>query len=127
MGWFFCKLLVELMEQMQRQVADLPADDPRRREQSLFASVELSLRRLSAANRERARVLGVFHGGVNLVVLKVMTGWEQAEVVGLAQELVGTGLAIANPYNHLSLNPALCPYIKNAVPISVVVRSRCLG
>jgi tetratricopeptide (TPR) repeat protein len=57
-------------------------------------------------------VLGVFHGGVDLGVLQAMTGWEQAEVEGLAQELVGTGLATANPYNHLSLNPALCPYLK---------------
>jgi tetratricopeptide (TPR) repeat protein len=104
--------LVELMEQMQRQVAQLPADDPRHREQSLFASVELSLRRLSAANRERARVLGVFHGGVDLDALRWMTGWEPAEVEGLAQELVGTGLATLNPYNHISLNPALCPYLK---------------
>lgn len=104
--------LVELMKQMQQQVAQLPADDPRRREQSLFASVDLSLRRLSAANRERARVLGVFHGGVHLGVLRAMTGWEQAEVEGLAQELVGTALATPNPYNHLSLNPALCPYLK---------------
>ncbi|MFZ0409868.1 MAG: CHAT domain-containing protein [Cyanobium sp.] len=104
--------LVELMQQMQQQVAQLPADDPRRREQSLFASVELSLRRLSAANRERARLLGVFHGGVDLDVLRAMTGWEPAEVEGLALELVGTGLATANPYNHLSLNPALCPYLK---------------
>jgi tetratricopeptide (TPR) repeat protein len=104
--------LVELMEQMQQQVAHLPADDPRRREQSLFASVELSLRRLSAANRERARVLGVFHGGVDLDALRWMTGWESAEVAGLAMELVGTGLATPNPYNHLSLNPALCPYLK---------------
>jgi tetratricopeptide (TPR) repeat protein len=104
--------LVELMEQMERQVAQLPADDPRRREQSLFASVELSLLRLSATNRERARLLGVFHGGVDLDVLRAMTGWEPAEVEGLAMELVGTGLATANPYNHLSLNPALCPYLK---------------
>jgi tetratricopeptide (TPR) repeat protein len=104
--------LLELMEQMQQQVAPLPPDDPRRREQSLFASVELSLRRLSAANRERARVLGVFHGGVDLNMLQLMMGWEWAEVEGLAQELVGTGLATPNPYNHLSLNPALCPYLK---------------
>ncbi|MFN9622162.1 MAG: tetratricopeptide repeat protein, partial [Cyanobacteriota bacterium] len=104
--------LVELMEQMEREVAHLPADDPRRREQSLLASVELSLRRLSPDNRERVRVLGVFHGGVDLNVLQVMTGWEQAEVEGLAVELVGTGLATANPYNHLSLNPALCPFLK---------------
>lgn len=104
--------LVELMEQMQRQVADLPADDPRRREQSLFATVELSLRRLSAENRERVKVLGVFHGGVDLDVLRWMTGWERAQVMGLAQELMGTGLATANPYGHLSLNPALCPFLK---------------
>jgi tetratricopeptide (TPR) repeat protein len=104
--------LVELMQKMEQQVAHLPADDPRRREQSLFASVELSLRRLSAANRERARVLGVFHGGVDLDVLRAMTGWEPAEVGELAMELVGTGLATPNPYNHLSLNPALCPYLK---------------
>jgi tetratricopeptide (TPR) repeat protein len=105
-------LAPELMEQLQRQVAHLPADDPRRREQSLFASVELSLRRLSADNRERVRLLGVFHGGVQLGVLRVMTGWEPAEVAGLAAALVGTGLATANPYNHLSLNPALCPFLQ---------------
>jgi hypothetical protein len=74
--------------------------------------VELSLRRLSATNRERVRVLGVFHGGVDLDVLRAMTGWEPADVGGLARELVGTGLATPNPYNHLSLNPALCPYLK---------------
>ncbi|MFN7896527.1 MAG: tetratricopeptide repeat protein, partial [Cyanobacteriota bacterium] len=104
--------LVEMMEQMQQRVAQLPADDPRRREQSLFASVALSLRRLSAANRERVRVVGVFLGGVDLDGLRAWSGWEPAEVEGLAQELVGTGLATANPYNHISLNPALCPYLQ---------------
>ena len=49
--------LVELMAEMERRF-------PGSREQSVFASVELSLRRMSAANRDRARVLGVFHGGV---------------------------------------------------------------
>jgi tetratricopeptide (TPR) repeat protein len=107
------EVLVELMEEMERQVAHLPADDPRRREQSLFASVELSLRRLSAVNRERARVLGVFHGGVQLGVLAAITCWDRTEVEGLAIELVGTGLATANNhYLHLSLNPSLCPYLK---------------
>jgi tetratricopeptide (TPR) repeat protein len=104
--------LVELMEQMERQVANLPADDPRRREQSLFASVELSLRRLSPENKERVRVLGVFHGGVHLGVLKEMTGWETGEVEGLALDLESTGLATDNRSIHLSLNPALCPFLK---------------
>ena len=34
----------------------------------------------------------------------------------LAQDLIHTGLATANPYNHLSLDPALCPYLRARVP-----------
>ena len=52
-------LLVELMGEMEQRF-------PGSREKSVFASVELSLRRLSPANRERARVLGVFYGAVDL-------------------------------------------------------------
>jgi tetratricopeptide (TPR) repeat protein len=78
--------LVELMADMDRQF-------PGSREKSLFASVELSLRRMSSVNRDRARVLGVFHGGVDLGVLRTMMAWEKADVDALAVELVGTGLA----------------------------------
>ncbi len=97
--------LVELMAEMEQRF-------PGSREQSVFASVELSLRRLSAANRDRARVLGVFHGGVQLDALRHMMQWEQADVAALAGELIQTGLATPNPYNHLTLNPALCPYLR---------------
>nr|WP_257791253.1 CHAT domain-containing protein [Candidatus Thiodictyon syntrophicum] len=97
--------LVELMVEMERRFSG-------EREQSVFAGVELSLRRMSAANRERALVLGVFHGGVQLVVLRLMMGWEEAECAALGDELIGTGLATADPYNHLTLNPALCPYLR---------------
>jgi tetratricopeptide (TPR) repeat protein len=74
--------------------------------------VELSLQRLSAANRERARVLAVFHGGVSLAVLNQMMKWEMADLATLADELVATGLATPNRYYHLTLNPALCPYLR---------------
>jgi tetratricopeptide (TPR) repeat protein len=97
--------LVELMATMEKQF-------PGSREHSLFASVELSLRRMSAANRDRARVLGVFHGGVHLDVLRMMMQWEKEEVGSLAGELIATGLAAPNRYNHLTLNPALCPYLR---------------
>ncbi|MDS4023021.1 MAG: tetratricopeptide repeat protein, partial [Candidatus Competibacter sp.] len=97
--------LVELMAEMEQRF-------PGSREQSVFASVELSLQRLSAANRERARVLGVFHGGVDLDALRYMMQWEQADVAALAGELIQTGLATLNPYNHLTLNPTLCPYLR---------------
>lgn len=97
--------LVELMEEMEEQF-------PGNREKSVLASVELSLRRLSPENRERARVLGVFHGSVDLDALRAMTDWEPAEVGALSADLVQTGLATPNPYNHLTLNPALCPYLR---------------
>ena len=97
--------LVELMAEMERKF-------PGSREKSVFASVELSLRRMSPANRDRARVLGVFHGGVDLDVLRTMMEWEEADVASLAGELIETGLATPNRYNHLTLNPALCPYLR---------------
>ncbi|NQT12341.1 MAG: tetratricopeptide repeat protein, partial [Planctomycetes bacterium] len=97
--------LVDLMAEMERRY-------PGSREQSVFASVELSLRRMSPANRERAQVLGVFHGGVDLAVLLTMMEWEKADVASLAGELIETGLATPNPYFHLTLNPALCPYLR---------------
>lgn len=97
--------LVELMTAMERQF-------PGSRQQSLFASVELSLRRVSPANRDKARVLGVFHGGVDLDVLAMMMQWEKADVGALAGELVQMGLATPNRYNHLTLDPALCPYLR---------------
>ena len=103
--------LVELMVAMEKQF-------PGSREQSLFASVELSLRRMSPANRDRARVLGVFHGGVDLDMLRDMMQWEEADVASLAGELIETGLATPNRYNHLTLNPALCPYLRGELDVA---------
>jgi tetratricopeptide (TPR) repeat protein len=97
--------LVELMVEMEKNF-------PGSREQSLFASVELSLRRLTEVNRERVRVLGVFHGSVDLDALRVMMQWEKSDVAALADALISTGLATPNRYNHLTLNPALCPYLR---------------
>lgn len=97
--------LVELMAQMER-------DHPGEREKSLYASVELSLRRLPLEMRERVKVLAVFHGGVDLDVLRTMMEWEADDVNALAAGLISTGLATPDPYNHLSLNPALCPYLR---------------
>jgi len=100
--------LVELMAEMARR---FPAGHPQARERSVFAGVKLSLRRLSATNQARVRVLGVFHGGVSLAVLHVMMQWAMEDLAALAAELIQTGLATPSPYNHLSLNPALCPYL----------------
>lgn len=93
------------------KMAQLMSDMQGNREQSLFASVALSLDRLSLANRERVKVLRLFHGGIHLGVLKAMMGWDDEVAGSLAQELVATGLATANQYSHLSLNAALCPFL----------------
>jgi tetratricopeptide (TPR) repeat protein len=106
--------LVELTEDMARKFPDS-------REQSLYASVELSLRRMSPANRERVRVLGVFHGGADLNMLREMMEWEEAHVAELANELIETGLATPNRYNHLTLNPALCPYLREQMDAAELV------
>ena len=78
--------LVELMADMEKRF-------PGSREKSVFASVELSLRRMSGANRDRARVLAVFHGGVNPGVLHLMMQWDMNDIGALAGELIQTGLA----------------------------------
>lgn len=97
--------LVELMSEMDQKF-------PGSREKSVFASVELSLRRMSEVNRDRAGVLGVFHGGVDLFLLRTMMHWEDEDVSSLAVELIQSGLATRNRYDHLTLNPALCPYLR---------------
>ncbi|MBL8052289.1 MAG: tetratricopeptide repeat protein [Nitrospira sp.] len=97
--------LAELMVEMEKKF-------PGSREQSVFASVELSLRRMSEVNRGRARVLGLFHGGFHLGVFRLMMQWEESDVASLADELIATGLATKNRYNHFKLNPALCPYLR---------------
>ena len=100
--------LVELMVEMEKNFSGS-------REKSVFASVELSLRRMSAMNQQRVRILGVFQGTVDLDVLRHIREWEKVDVVSLALELIQTGLATPNPYNHLTLNPALCPYLRGTM------------
>jgi tetratricopeptide (TPR) repeat protein len=96
--------LVALMEAMDRQW-------PGERERSLYASVELSLARLTPEQHQRARGLGVFQGSVDVNVLMWMMDWDEPTVTDLAQALTNTGLATPGPYGHLALNPALCPYL----------------
>jgi len=100
--------LVELMAEMEKNF-------PGSREKSVFASVELSLQRMSEKNRVRARVLAVFQGGFHCYVLREMMQWEDEDVVSLRDELIDTGLATGDLYNYITLNPALCPYMRRTI------------
>jgi hypothetical protein len=81
------------------------------REQSLYASVELSLRRLPPEVRAQLQPLAVFQGGVNIVVWKLMTGAETETIRNLAAAVIGVGLGTYMDYGHLRLDPALPPYL----------------
>jgi tetratricopeptide (TPR) repeat protein len=94
-------------------IADLHKKFPRDREQSLFASVELSLRKLPAALRAKLPPLGVFHGGaVPRSIAQVLElDMEQGEHETLAHALVEVGLAEAVEYGDHRFDPALAPFL----------------
>jgi tetratricopeptide (TPR) repeat protein len=99
-------------ENLHALMATLQKKHPDDRERSLLASVELSLRRLPVATRQKIRPLGVFHGGGHFWVIAIVLGLDvekKEELVTLAQQLIGVGLAELLPYDYLRFNPALCP------------------
>jgi len=84
---------------------------PDDREQSLYASVELSLRRLAPEVRAQLQPLAVFQGGVSLAVWGLMTGAEAETIRSLAAAVVSVGLGTDMGYDHIRLDPALPPYL----------------
>ncbi|NIP84247.1 MAG: tetratricopeptide repeat protein, partial [Planctomycetales bacterium] len=96
---------------LSRLMAELHQAHPDDRERSLFASVELSLGRLTPEMRQRIRPLGVFQGGAQLDVLAMVMGKKKEELVPMVSALLETNLAELMPYDHLRLHPALGPYL----------------
>jgi tetratricopeptide (TPR) repeat protein len=98
-------------ENLQRLMERLHERFPGDRENSLYASVELSLRRLPAESRERVKAVAVFHGGAHLVVLGHVLGAKVEDAAELARQLIGVGLAESMGDGHLRLDPALGSYL----------------
>jgi tetratricopeptide (TPR) repeat protein len=96
---------------VQRLMMELDRKHPGDRENSLYASVELSLRRLPAQVRQQVKALGVFHGGASLGVLQRVLGVDEETARKIGQALIEVGLAEEMPYGHLRLDPALLPYL----------------
>jgi tetratricopeptide (TPR) repeat protein len=63
---------------LNKLMAELNAQYPNDRERSLYASVELSLRRLPEDVRQSVNMLAVFHGGVNERVWSTMSGQDES-------------------------------------------------
>jgi tetratricopeptide (TPR) repeat protein len=98
-------------ENLQQLMEGLHEKFPGDRENSLYASLELSLRRLPSQSRERVKALAVFHGGAHLGVLAHVLGVETKEVGAFAWQLIEVGLAQFMGDNHLRLDPALPSYL----------------
>lgn len=81
------------------------------RENSLYASVELSLRRLSPEVRERIKALGVFQSGGRLEILAHVMGVDVDTARSIGGALINVGLGEDMGYGHLRLDPALPPYL----------------
>ena len=99
--------LTELMRSLQERYPD-------DRERSLYASVELSLRRLPADMRRAIRPLGVFEGGAHLVAMAVVLGFDlddSTRVRRVASALLRVGLAEEAAYGYLRFDPALGPLL----------------
>lgn len=98
-------------ETVRRIMRALDERHPGQRELSLFASVELSLRRLPVASRERVKGLAVFQDGGIVWAVSQVLGLEFEQAQALLAELVAVGLAEAQAYSYHRLDPALCPYL----------------
>jgi tetratricopeptide (TPR) repeat protein len=98
-------------ENLHQLMAELDKKYPGDRENSLYASVELSLGRLAPETRGQIKPLAVFHGGASLSVLKLIQASDVEAVQNSAMQLINVGLAEDMGYGHLRLDPALPPYL----------------
>jgi tetratricopeptide (TPR) repeat protein len=103
-------------QRLTQLMAQLEAENPGDRENSLYASVELSLRRLSDEVREQVQRLAVFHGGGHVASLAAVMGVESDDTQTIAARLVEVGLAEAHEYDYLGLDPALPAYLRLGQP-----------
>lgn len=107
-----------LMSELERQ-------HPGERENSLYASVELSLRRLTPAQREAVRALGVVHSGGRLENLAHVMEVEVGTARSIAIALIDVGLGEDMGYLYLRLDPALPAYL--LMQSDPAERARLLG
>ncbi|MCP4620717.1 MAG: tetratricopeptide repeat protein, partial [Bradyrhizobium sp.] len=105
--------ICEVSDAAREILAELDKKHPGERENSLYASIELSLRRLPDNFRNLAAGLGVFHGGAHLFVMGQVLEVDKSTVSRLASALIETGLAEDAGYGHLRLDPALPVYARS--------------
>jgi hypothetical protein len=97
---------------LRRIMHRLETQHPGQRELSLFASVELSLQRLSPEVRGQIAGLAVFHDGGYWQTIAYVLGIEKDNIGSIINELHQVGLAqTVGDYSYLRLDPALPTYL----------------
>ena len=109
---------------LKELMAALSEQHPDDRERSLYASVELSLRRLPEATRSRIGPLSVFRGGGNFVSLGLVLETDLDEARSVARELVAVGLARDLGDSYFAFHPALTPYLASSFDEGDYARAR---
>lgn len=95
-----------------RLMAKLEARKPGDRENSLYASVAISLKRLPPDILEPVSRLAVFHGGGHIANMAAVMEVEPDEALAIAQSLINLGMAEPQGHDYLRLDPALPEYLK---------------
>lgn len=98
-------------ERVKQIMQDLHTRFPNNRERSLFASVELSLRRLTPEVREQIKGLAVLRDGGNIWLWQQVLGVEEIAPIIHALQEVGLAHIVGN-YNYIRLDPALSAYLQ---------------
>ena len=94
-------------ENLAKIIQELDQKYPNQRERSLFASLELSLKRLSPQSREWIKGLAVFHRGGHFHVIKETLKLNQEETDLFWNGLIQSGLAELKDHSYLLFDPAL--------------------
>ena len=105
----------EAKENIERLMIELDRKYPGERERSVFACVELSLRRLSPWVREAIKPLAVFHGGGHIENIGYVLELGEEKRNELVGELLQTRLVEQMPYYFLRFHPALSPYLRQEI------------
>lgn len=108
-------------------MADLDKRHPGDRENSLYASLALSLNRLPPEIREQVWVLAAFRGGAHLFVINPLLGTAIDDVETwrrFAAALIAVGLGQDRGNAHLALDPALPAYLAREVPDPPALEAR---
>ena len=94
-------------ENLSEVMRAIEAKNPGNRENSLLASAELSLRRLSPEMRARIQPLAVFHGGGILGAIGLALDLKPEALKPMVDALVKVGLAELVPPGYVRFDPAL--------------------